>query len=90
MPFVNTCHAEWLCGHCGTKQSVYTGDPEDLTIPDVEAVRCYQCKKVELTTDDDEFCISNSLYASDDANDFLPVTQELIEEYANIEEGVPV
>jgi hypothetical protein len=60
MPEIRSCEMDWLCVHCGQKQSVYVGDPEDFTIPDVEAVRCFSCKKIELTTDPDEFIYSSS------------------------------
>jgi hypothetical protein len=89
MPALPNYHMDWQCKHCCAKQTVYVGDMEDLTRPDVDAVRCYACKKLELILDDDDFRATNSLY-DDDTDAPLPITDELIEEYAYIEDGIPL
>lgn len=39
------------CGACGATQLVYNGDPNDLTLPDVDAVRCWCCRTVTRVGD---------------------------------------
>jgi hypothetical protein len=51
MPLQSNYTTPFRCAACGTSQNVYTGDPEDLTAPDVEAVECYKCGKVEVVCD---------------------------------------
>jgi hypothetical protein len=34
------------CPKCGVKNWASNGDPEDVTTPDVEAIRCWKCKHV--------------------------------------------
>lgn len=81
MPLIPNFNVEWSCVHCKVIQSVYVGDPEDLTIPDREAVRCYSCHKLELTMSEEDF----RLYHGIDEN--VLITQELIQEFAFIEDG---
>ncbi len=40
------------CGACGAKQLVDFGDPNDQTLPDVDAVECCFCGTVETLDDD--------------------------------------
>jgi hypothetical protein len=42
-----------LCPKCGKKNWVNNGDPEDLTVEDVEAVECWYCDHVHLIDDSD-------------------------------------
>lgn len=89
MPAIETDTILWECRHCHTYQNVYIGDKDDMTLPDVEALRCYACKNLELTYEDhNEFNYSHNLYAGND--DLLPITQELIAEHAYIEDGRPI
>lgn len=88
MPAIPNYNMDWQCKHCSAKQKVYVGDPEDLTRPDVEAVRCYACKKLELTMEDEEFRATHSLY-DDETDEPLRITEQVIEEYAYIENGMP-
>lgn len=49
MPLENQFYLPFVCAACGTRQRVYNGDPDDLTLPDFEAVKCYRCSSCELT-----------------------------------------
>ena len=31
------------CPQCGTANWVYCGDPNDMTAPGIEAIKCYHC-----------------------------------------------
>jgi hypothetical protein len=84
MPIIPDFSVGWRCGFCGTEQKVYVGDPEDLSLPDVEAVRCCSCKRLELMNEAD-FRLSKNLY--DDEDKPIPITHEVIEEYAYVEDG---
>lgn len=53
MPIIPNFNIDWKCPHCGIVQSLYLGDPEDITYPDVEVARCYSCKKLEILYLDD-------------------------------------
>lgn len=35
-----------LCPHCKIKNWLYLGDMSDCTAPDVQALRCFKCKKL--------------------------------------------
>lgn len=89
MPAVPHYNMDWQCKHCNAKQTVYIGDPEDLTYPDVEAVRCCNCKKLELTMDDTDFRAIHGLY-DEETDKPLQITEQVIEEYAFIENGMPL
>lgn len=39
------------CDKCGARQRVYNGDPNDLTLPDIDAVKCFWCGHVERFDD---------------------------------------
>ena len=88
MPEIPDFTMKWQCKHCGARQTVYIGDPEDQTLPDVEAVRCYSCKKLELTMDDADFRASKCLY-DEETDEPLPITEEVIRKHAYIEDGMP-
>lgn len=53
MPIESDFSESFRCGACGARQSVYLGDPNDLTLPDVDAVECCYCGFVELLGYDD-------------------------------------
>ena len=40
-----------FCPNCGKKNWVDLGDPMDCTLPDIEAYRCFACKKVNIFED---------------------------------------
>jgi len=42
------------CPKCNQKNWVNTGDPSDVTAPDVEAVRCWSCLHEFFTLEDTE------------------------------------
>lgn len=89
MPALPNYHMNWSCKYCNAKQTVYFGDLNDLTKPDVDAVRCYKCKKLELTCDD--MLVYRSMWGLWDEDDNeLPITDEVIEKNAYIQEGVPI
>lgn len=58
---IDNCYFLFRCGACGVGQKVYNGDPNDLTHPDVDAVKCYRCGKAERLDDlpdaDPEFSV---------------------------------
>lgn len=88
MPTLPNYHMDWQCKYCGTKQTVYVGDVNDLTKPDVDAVRCCACKKLELTSEDELVYRSKwSLWDEDDNE--LPITDAVILMNAYIEDGIP-
>lgn len=51
MPLQANYTTPFRCAACGTDQNVYTGDPEDITAPEVDAVECWKCGKVEVVCD---------------------------------------
>lgn len=89
MPRIDDFNEKWKCAHCGVKQLVYVGDPEDQTLPDREAFRCYNCNKIELMMPEEDFRATHGLY-DDDTDKPLQVTPELIAEHAFIEDGKPM
>ena len=50
------------CPKCGIKCWVNDGDVSDLTMPDVEALRCWHCHHEFLIDDDHD---SNELFVGD-------------------------
>ena len=48
MPVLPNYTTPFRCGNCGTDQRFYSGDPEDITAIDVDAVECYKCGAVEI------------------------------------------
>lgn len=40
------------CEHCKQWNYVYVGDPYDVTRPDVDQFRCWNCEKLTWTTED--------------------------------------
>lgn len=45
------------CPHCGSRNWINRGDMSDMTAPDVEACKCWQCeKKFLLPGIEDEIC----------------------------------
>lgn len=89
MPIVDDFNIRWQCSHCKTLQLAYMGDPLDLTIPDREAVRCYNCKRVELIGEPEGeegfiFRVSHGL------EDDQPITEAVLLEHAFIEDGTPI
>lgn len=87
MPAMPNHNVDWSCKHCGAVQLVYFGDPEDETKPDVEAVRCYSCRKLELL-DEFDFRSKQCLY-DQETDKPLGITDEMIEKWAYIEDGFP-
>jgi hypothetical protein len=89
MAIIDDFHCPWQCSYCETHQVVYVGDPEDLTIPDREAVRCYNCKRVEFLGDD----LGEEAYAFL-VDHGLPkdqsITEAVLLEHALIEDGQPI
>lgn len=61
MPLESDYYTPFRCGACGTRQRVYMGDPNDLTVPDVQAVRCCQCGVVEPICDEFEMEVCGGL-----------------------------
>lgn len=53
MPFTPNFYERFTCDFCSAVQVVYIGDPQDMTIPDVEGVRCMYCGHVECVEDPD-------------------------------------
>lgn len=84
MPQINDFHIHWKCANCGARQKVYMGDPQDLTIPDREAVRCFACKRLEFIGGEEEafaFRVDHGL------PDDQPITEAVLKEHAYIEDG---
>ena len=51
MPLQANYTTPFRCAACGADQSVYTGDPDDMTALEVDAVECGRCGKVEIIRD---------------------------------------
>jgi hypothetical protein len=43
-----------ICQHCGQLNFVEMGDLDDLTVPDVEGYKCWNCKTVSRVNDQDD------------------------------------
>lgn len=59
------CESDYICfscAKCSALQRVYNGDPNDLTLPDIDAVKCFRCGHVERFDDrpdaDSEFSVT--------------------------------
>lgn len=50
-----------VCPSCGVKCWFNNGDIEDLTVPDVEAVRCWKCSHEFKTDEFDDTSIEDLL-----------------------------
>lgn len=49
------------CEKCGKRNYIYNGDPEDITVPDVQGYRCWYCDSVNWFDYEDDAFVDNGV-----------------------------